>query len=174
MKLEIGSGNRPTPGYLHMDVRPLHGVDVVGDARRLPFGDNHFGEIYSHWVFEHFRMDELDNVLQEWRRALMTGGRLCIVTSNQDSINTSLANKEITWEEWVRLTFGLPTDPDEPEWNKFEDFRVEDCHKSAFTVGFMQELLTRNGFRGIKVEATWGCKKDGKIGCPGIIAEAMK
>src|SRR3972149_9150010 len=99
MKLEIGSGKRPTPGYTHLDIKPLEGIDIVADARKIPLPDNECEEVYSHWVLEHFSYHDTFDLLTEWKRILKPGGIVKIITSNQPSINTSLLNKEITFEE---------------------------------------------------------------------------
>ena len=45
-KIEIGGGlkNRKDEGYLQMDTKKLEGIDIVGDARKLPFEDGGLDE----------------------------------------------------------------------------------------------------------------------------------
>ena len=76
--LEIGSGGNPQPGYIHTDLyvdgntRRL--VDIVCDARSLPFPDGDFDNILMFGVFEHFSYSEAQEVLLEVSRVLKTGG----------------------------------------------------------------------------------------------------
>ena len=168
-KLEIGSENRPADGYEHLDLIDYPHVDIVADAREIPIEDNTYVEVYSLWVLEHFAEHELVKVLQEWRRVLKPGGKIKIITSNQKSINECLAKNEITWKEWIRLTFGIKGEL------PGRVIRVDCCHKVAFDPNSIGQYFTDAGFRDIKVEATWGCERDGKEpGCPGIIVEAIK
>lgn len=73
--LEIGCGGKKVfPNSVGLDIRPIEGVDVVADARRLPFDDNYFDHVYSSHVIEHFSHQEVKDVLIEWIRVLKDGG----------------------------------------------------------------------------------------------------
>lgn len=76
--LEIGCGNNPQPGYIHTDFyvddNNLHLVDVVCDARHLPFPDREFDSVLMFGVFEHFGYVEIQEVLLEISRVLKNGG----------------------------------------------------------------------------------------------------
>lgn len=75
--LEIGSGNNPQPGYIHTDLyvddSNRHLVDVVCDARYLPFPDGEFDSVLMFGVFEHFGYFEIQEVLLEVVRVLKHG-----------------------------------------------------------------------------------------------------
>lgn len=77
--LEIGCGDNPQPGYIHTDLyindKNRHLVDVVCDARNLPFPDNEFDNVLMFGVFEHFGYYEVQEVLLEVSRVLKKGGR---------------------------------------------------------------------------------------------------
>lgn len=76
--LEIGCGSNPQPGYIHTDLyvddSNRHLVDVVCDARHLPFGDGEFDSVLMFGVFEHFGYFEIQEVLLEISRVLQPGG----------------------------------------------------------------------------------------------------
>lgn len=86
--LEIGSGGNPQPGYIHMDLyvdsntRPL--VDVIGDARDIPFPDCEFDNILMFGVFEHFGIFECQEVMLEVVRVLKKGGTFKFDVPNVD------------------------------------------------------------------------------------------
>ena len=76
--LEIGCGANPQPGYLHTDAfvddSNRHLVDVVCDARSLPFPDGSFDNVLMFGVFEHFGFFEVQEVLLQVSRVLAPGG----------------------------------------------------------------------------------------------------
>jgi predicted SAM-dependent methyltransferase len=76
--LEIGSGNNPQPGYIHTDAyvddTNRHFIDVVCDARKLPFPDGEFDSVLMFGVFEHFGYFEIQEALLEISRVLRRGG----------------------------------------------------------------------------------------------------
>jgi SAM-dependent methyltransferase len=72
LRLNLGSGNRPLPGFVNVDSRPLPTVDVVADVRSLPFEDGIAAEIEASSLLEHFRNPYL--VLDEIHRVLAPTG----------------------------------------------------------------------------------------------------
>ena len=74
--LDIGCGERKKKGCIGLDLRKTSSVNVVADARMLPFRDEAFDHIYSSHLLEHFSHREVKNVLVEWVRVLKTGGTL--------------------------------------------------------------------------------------------------
>jgi SAM-dependent methyltransferase len=73
VRLNLGSGNEPLPGFVNVDMRPVPGVQVVGDVTRLPFGDGSAEEVVASSLLEHFR--DPYSVLDEVHRVLAPGGR---------------------------------------------------------------------------------------------------
>src|SRR6516165_1536110 len=55
LRLNLGSGQRPRPGFYSLDCLPLDGVDIVADLNEPLhlLSDNSVEEIYSHHTFEH-------------------------------------------------------------------------------------------------------------------------
>ena len=163
IKLEIGSELRPTEGYEHLDIIAYPHVEIVADARDIPVADETYIEVYSHWVLEHFAKNDIIPLLKEWRRILVKGGKIRAVTNNQESINQSVASGEITWMEWSYLTFGNDTKT------------LEGSHKVGFSQKSIKEYFLDAGLTDIVVEATWGCRgKEGELGCPALIVEAIR
>lgn len=76
--LEIGCGSNPQPGYIHTDFyvdnSNRHLVDIVCDARSLPFPDSEFDNVLMFGVFEHFGIFEIQEVLLQVSRVLKPGG----------------------------------------------------------------------------------------------------
>jgi predicted SAM-dependent methyltransferase len=81
-KLEIGSGTKPMPGYLHFDIRDDVEADVVGDARALPFEEGQFEEVFTRFFLEHVLRKDARVALSEMFRVLKKGGKLEIIVPN--------------------------------------------------------------------------------------------
>lgn len=84
IKIEIGCGESPKPGYLHVDVRKLPGVDIVAPAWDLPLESDSVSSIYSRHVLEHFVRVDGERALREWFRVLEPGGELHLIVPNMD------------------------------------------------------------------------------------------
>jgi SAM-dependent methyltransferase len=68
LRLNLGSGNEPLPGYVNVDQRAVPGVDVVADVTELPFPDDSADEVLASSLLEHFEdpysvLDEIHRVL---------------------------------------------------------------------------------------------------------------
>ena len=79
--LEIGSGagfaQEVIPGLIATDILPYAGLDVVLDARRLPFASGALRAIFMFNVFHH--IPDAGALLGECERVLRPGGRMLIV-----------------------------------------------------------------------------------------------
>jgi len=73
--LEIGCGEQKEfKDSIGLDIRRTIRVDVIADARSLPFKDNCFDHVYSSHTLEHFSHREARSVLQEWIRVIRNDG----------------------------------------------------------------------------------------------------
>lgn len=82
-RLEIGSGNRPTPGYEHCDINPtLPELDFVCSMEDIPVDDNTYDEVRTVHVIEHVPFDIGRKALREWHRIVKPGGIVHIDTPN--------------------------------------------------------------------------------------------
>jgi len=80
--LDLGCGNAP---YKHLfsdrigfDNKSGEGVDVVGDAHKLPFKNEEFDTVLCSEVLEHLHSPEI--ALAEMKRVLKSGGILILTT----------------------------------------------------------------------------------------------
>lgn len=74
MKLEIGSGQRPTPGYIHNDMNAFPGIDIVGNPWEITLADNSLDEAMALGVMEHLTYEQFDKTLTNIHRMLKPGG----------------------------------------------------------------------------------------------------
>jgi ubiquinone/menaquinone biosynthesis C-methylase UbiE len=73
MILDIGCGEAKR-GSIGIDFRKTKSVDVIADARFLPFKNESFNYVFSSAVIEHFSHRTVKNVLSEWTRVLTHNG----------------------------------------------------------------------------------------------------
>ena len=83
LRLHLGCGQAPIPGWVNIDVQALPGVDRVLDVRDgLPYRD--VAAIYAEHFLEHLDVAEGLACLAECRRVLALDGILRISTPNLD------------------------------------------------------------------------------------------
>jgi hypothetical protein len=83
VKLHIGSGDKPLPGWVNVDRKPLPGVDVVTDVTQgLQFLD--VEAIFAEHFLEHLGLDDALGFLLEAHRVLLPWGSLRLSTPNLD------------------------------------------------------------------------------------------
>jgi len=82
LTLDLGCANSPYSRYFNkrigFDIKKGEGVDVVGDAHNLPFGDNKFDAILCTEVLEHLHSPQV--AIAEMKRVLKKGGHLILST----------------------------------------------------------------------------------------------
>lgn len=158
LKLEIGCGTNPQPGYLHLDIRALRGVDVICDFanEKLPFKANTFVEILSSHSIEHISFRKLPFVFQEWHRVLKPGGRVVLRTPDLEFICKSYLEHKTTpeWpddERFITENFGRVTPA---WWANLKLFAGQDYssnfHFLCFDFSMLSEALFRYGFTQVK------------------------
>ena len=80
IRVNLGCGELPVPGYLNVDRRALPGVDIVADVLKLPFAKGSLSEIMSAHLVEHFRERQLrDQILPYWKSLLNQDGMIRII-----------------------------------------------------------------------------------------------
>lgn len=83
LNLHLGCGKVYIPGFVHVDVRKFDHVDHVTSVDKLDmFEDDSVDLVYACHLLEHFRREETEGVLTEWRRVLRPGGILRIAVPN--------------------------------------------------------------------------------------------
>jgi glycosyltransferase involved in cell wall biosynthesis/GT2 family glycosyltransferase len=154
-RIDVGSGDNPMLGYVHVDVQNVPHVDIISLADNIDLPDSSVGEIYSSHLAEHFTQSQFDTVLQEWRRVLKDGGIMTIKCPNILTVCKKLLNKEVDYNLGVAWIYG----GQRTKW---------DYHYWEYSFDSMKEKLERNGFTTVedlpdvddwlKVRAV--CKKD--------------
>jgi predicted SAM-dependent methyltransferase len=141
VRLNLGCGERPLEGYLNIDARPMPGIDVLADARKLPFEPNSVHEIFSSHLVEHFRRHQLcRTVLPYWRGLLRNGGQLRIVCPNWDAMLQRLQSGTMSLEDFHTVTFGS------------QDYEC-DSHFAMYTPETLSRILVESGFNSVQILA---------------------
>ena len=87
MKLHLGSGSRYLDGYLHVDIADYQHIDIKSSVDKLNTIDNDtVDEIYASHVLEYFDRNEVESVLNEWKRVLKKDGVLRIAVPNFEAL----------------------------------------------------------------------------------------
>ena len=97
LKLNIGSGDRCTEGFINVDLYNVN-AEANWDAGHLPLNDSSCSIIVCAQTLEHFGYHEIMPILQEWYRVLKPGGEVHIVTPNiVDSCKQVVDNPTSEW-----------------------------------------------------------------------------
>lgn len=135
MMLDIGCGESKRAGAIGVDIRKTSSVDVVADARMLPFKDSCFDHVYSSHLIEHFSHREVRNVLVEWVRVLKRNGIIEIRCPDLRA-RAFLFFLNPSWQN-VKNIYG-------------EQDYVWNTHRCGFSYGLLKSLLESCGIRNIK------------------------
>jgi SAM-dependent methyltransferase len=89
IRLDIGGGARPQPGFVNIDIQPLDGVDIVHDLEEFPWplpDESVLIAIASH-VLEHINPHKgvFINFMNEVWRILKPGGQFAFVVPYAES-----------------------------------------------------------------------------------------
>jgi SAM-dependent methyltransferase len=150
VRLNLGCGDKLLPGYVNIDVSPSRrGVrpDVIADLRALSLPDEYAHEALAVHVIEHFYAWEAADVLREWRRVLVPGGRLVLECPN------------ILHAAWELLADPSRARADKAGqlgmWPLYGDPSSRDplmCHRWGYTPESLMALLDEVGFVDVRQE----------------------
>jgi len=141
VKLHLGSGSRYLKGYLHVDIADYEHIDIKSSVDKLnTIDDDTVDEIYASHVLEYFDRNEVESVLNEWKRVLKKDGVLRIAVPNFETlIEVYQETDEI--EKILGPLYG--------KWNLTDSSFI--YHKTVYDKKSLTELLERIGFSDIKL-----------------------
>jgi predicted SAM-dependent methyltransferase len=122
--LNLGAGGDQHPGAIHLDIRPVSGVEVVGSAQRLPFADASFDAMLAQDLLEHFPGAETGALLDEWVRVLRPGGSLRVQTPDLRGLARALTRKRLDTERVVEWLYGAQDHPYNFHYTGFDEARL--------------------------------------------------
>jgi hypothetical protein len=144
-RIEIGSGTRPQPGYIHVDVDPgAWHLEAVAPAWRLPFPDAWAEEIVAVHCLEHVHPRLLLTTLGEWRRVLAPGGTLTIHVPDGPALMARFADspRETKWA-LMGAILGMNCGPDV---RAADELIWPAEHQVIFDSDLLRSLLEDSGY----------------------------
>jgi predicted SAM-dependent methyltransferase len=139
IRLSLGSGHIPLPGYLNVDRRELPGVDIIADVDQLPFEPGTVSEIFSAHLVEHFPQERMRRqLLPYWRDLLGRGSAFRAITPDAAAMIAAVGRSGYPFDDFREVLFGA------------QDYEG-DYHYNLFTPESMRGLLEEAGFRDIEV-----------------------
>jgi len=133
--LEIGCGESRKPSMIGLDIRRTGQVDVIADARMLPFMNGAFDYVFSSHLVEHFSHREVSKVLAEWVRVLKKDGTIEILCPDLRA-RAFLFFLNPSWQN-VKNIYG-------------EQNYVENQHRCGFSFSLLKHLLESCGIRDVR------------------------
>ena len=162
-RVNIGCGDRPTPGWVNIELKST-AETLFWDCRRgLPFSDDRVTAIYSEHVFEHFHLEtDAKLFLADCLRCLRPGGILRIVVPDAG------AYLQAYTQSWERLAALTPLEETRDGWREKrtnykgltnvystkmqlinEVFRQGSQHKYAYDEETLLLILREAGFSNV-------------------------
>jgi SAM-dependent methyltransferase len=150
-RVEIGSGWRPQPGYIHIDNDPwAPHLELLALGHRLPLPSDWADEILSIHMIEHVRPPLLLATLQEWHRVLRNGGLLRLHVPDGRSLARALVETEHADERYWAVQnaiYGYWLHPG--ECTDASRLTAAADHKVLFTWPVIRALLEEVGFKDV-------------------------
>lgn len=138
IRLNLGCGRYPLPGFINVDQFANVNPDLVADVLHLPYGPGSVDAIYCGHLLEHLTLEEGRRALAYWRGLLKTGGTIAITVPNFDVLaNRHLAN---------------PTAESMREFNDqwIYSYVQESLHKYCYNEALLIEVMTGAGLTDLK------------------------
>ncbi len=148
LRIEIGSGDFPTPGYFHIDAWPwAKDLEAIAQMWRLPLPDGCAREVRAVHSLEHVEPPRLLATLREWRRVLRPGGLVHVSVPNAPAIMAAF-NKASVPEKWplIGSLLGMYVTLADREP---EALKLRSDHQIVFDRDLLAWALEEAGFRDV-------------------------
>jgi len=145
LRVEIGGGPFPSPGYVHVDAdRSSRHLEHLAHAWQLPFPDGTVQELLAIHVLEHVHRSSVDRTLGEWRRVLASGGYAEIHVPDAATVFPAFlaTSNEKKWDLLIPI-FGMTGDPTTRRRGVAADL---ERHHVIYDFDLLRQVLLRSGF----------------------------
>ena len=141
MKLHLGCGKRFLKGYLHIDIDLHDHIDIQTSIDKLPMiQDSTVDVIYTCGVLEYFDIEEVNTVLQEFKRVLKVGGILRTSVPNFESIVKVYNETSNIYAEGILGPLFGRIEINSGDKTEFIH------HKIVYDYKLLRDVLSKNGF----------------------------
>lgn len=173
IKIDIGVGDAPAPGYLHVDIQDKPHVEIIADTRHLPFDSNTVSEVRNAHIIEHFTRMEVNEVLGEWIRVLKKDGILRVICPDFKKICDQFSRGEISTEQALLWTYGGQIDKyDYHYWmytpqslmDKFKELGMTNVNWRYNENGWLEVVGEKQNETPVKAEVAKTSNKNIKVG----------
>lgn len=175
IRLNLGCGSRPLPGYINVDVDPLHVVKnrypnleipeieiFQYDIFNLPYADGTVDEVRTESMLEHLSFKEERAIFFEVKRVLKLGGLFNFSVPDFDDLVKLWSTATDDWQDFFRDDdeairkqhwFGQYSYSTENKWGYLTaSIFGPQCgegqfHKNCYTKKKVQAILSRLGFK---------------------------
>jgi hypothetical protein len=143
LRLDVGGGRNPEPGFTVLDIEDRKGVDIVAPAWATGLHDGSVTELRARHFLEHLTLIDAKRTLREWHRILVVGGIATIIVPDilyhaeqlfEPGASEFLPGKT-NFEHALAGFYG---------WQGLGETMG---HRYGYTRRTLQELLTRAGFQ---------------------------
>ena len=145
LRVEIGSGPHPTPGYVHVDAdRRARDVEYHASAASLPFDDGTVEELLAIHILEHVHASDLLLTLREWRRVLRPDGFAQIHVPDASTVFAAFLDSppERKWTVMIPI-FGMTS---HVRFDGMGDANDLERHHVIYDFSLLERVLLDAGF----------------------------
>jgi predicted SAM-dependent methyltransferase len=94
-KLQIGCGSNILKGWLNTDIKDTNTIAFLDAGSIFPIKSDTFDYVYSEHLFEHLKIEQQINMLEESNRILKKGGIMRIATPSLEFLFKLYLNPEV-------------------------------------------------------------------------------
>jgi len=152
LRVEIGGGANPTPGYVHVDISPrARHLEYLAPAWQLPFATASVAELLAVHVLEHVHPSAVQRTLREWRRVLQPRGFVQVHVPNAEAIFREYLHGSPAWK-WalINCLLGMYGDPSVSSGEDLDPRLHQPDHKAIYDFALLEHELLRAGFEGVE------------------------
>ena len=147
VRLNLGCGDKPTPGFVNVDLYYQPGVDESFSLDVIPYANCSVDEIKCIHALEHIPRLRAEQAIREWARVLKKGGKLDLKVPDLEECCRMFVERPAEQEGWYMHTIYGVQDFRDVDSAPFKDkVNFGQIHYTGFTESRLQRLLTEAGF----------------------------
>lgn len=152
LRVELGGGPFPRPGYVHVDQDPsARHLEHLAPAWSLPFPDGTVKELLAIHVLEHVHPTLVGRTLREWHRALAPGGVVELHVPNTIELFRAFeaAPPERKWM-FATALLGMFAEPGDWRPEELDPEVQQPDHRALYDLPLLTSVLMEAGFANVE------------------------